>query len=87
MFFETIGRLVQSAGQRRIRLTSTNQQASQIQKVMTHVSRFLDKLCSTAAQLTAEERWAAILSRAFAYFLRGNAVEAVSDGRQLLMAF
>lgn len=87
MFFETIGRLVQSAGQRRIRLTSTNQRASQIQEVMTSVSRFLDKLCSTAAQLTAEQRWAAILSRAFAYFLKGNAVEAVSDGRQLLIAF
>lgn len=87
MFFKTIGRLVRSAGQRYIRLTSINQQGDRIRELMGAVSRFLDRVRSTAAQSTAEERWTLILSRAFSYILGGKRVKAVSEGRQLLLGY
>ncbi len=87
MFLETIGRLVISAGQRHIRLTSINQQGNRIKEMMKSVSRFLDGVRSTAAQLTAEQRWALILGRAFSCILGGKPVEAVSDGPQLLLGY
>ena len=85
LFFRSIGRLVLRNGQRRIRLSSINSQASRIQEIMGAISRFLETIRSTAAQLTAEERWTAILNRAFMIFLKKKKLPVLSDGPQLLL--
>jgi len=85
LFFRSIGRLVLRNGQRMIRLSSINSQASQIQKIMGKISRFLEAVRSNAAQLTAEQRWTSILNRAFEKFLGNKKLPALSDGPQMLL--
>jgi len=85
LFFRSIGRLVLRHGQRRIRLSSINAQASWIQEIMGGISRFLETIRSTAAQLTPEERWAAILNRAFMVFLSKKKLPLLSDGPPILL--
>lgn len=85
LFFRSIGRLVLKNGQRRIRLSSINSQASRIQEIMGTVSRFLETIRSTAAQLTAEQRWTRILNRAFVKFLHKKELPVLSHGPQMLL--
>lgn len=85
LLWDSLGRLVRSSGQRLIRLSSINARGEQAKRVMREISGFLQSLMSTAAQLTQEARWAAILTRAFKSFLGEQRLLAQSDGAQLLL--
>ena len=60
----------QHAGQRRLTITSTHAKQSAIQAVLTNLAGFLSSLKATAEQLTDAQRLRAILTRAFAKFMR-----------------
>ena len=83
--WETIGRLVRSAGQRLIRLSSVDARAEQAKQLMGEISAFLQSLRSTAPQLSAETRWSRILSHAFRAFLGHKQLLAQSAGAQGLL--
>ena len=60
----------QHAGQRRLTITSTHGKQSAIQAVLRNLAAFLNTLKATAEQLTDAQRLRAILTRAFAKFMR-----------------
>jgi hypothetical protein len=63
----------QHAGQTRLTITSLHAKQSAIQTVLTNVAGFLRTLKATAEQWTDAERLRAILTRAFATFMRTTA--------------
>jgi hypothetical protein len=57
------------AGQTRLTITSTHEKRYEVQTLLTHLARFLSTLKTTAEQWTDQQRWRAILCRAFAKFM------------------
>src|SRR5439155_24450021 len=58
--------------QTKIEVTSTHSKASVITTALNKVSAFLQRLKTTAEQLSQRDRWRLILSAAFQCFLRGR---------------
>jgi hypothetical protein len=85
LLWDAVGRLVRSSGQRLLRLSSVNARAEQIKQTMRKISAFLQSVFSTAPQLSAEQRWAAILNRAFRYFLGKRRLLPQAEGAQPLL--
>jgi hypothetical protein len=56
-------------GQTRLTITSTHEKRTVIQSILTNLARFLATLKNTAEQLTDNQRWRAIVCRAFAKFI------------------
>lgn len=80
-----VGRLVKTGRKRILHLTSTHAQADQIRLILNRISRFFNDLSRTAEQLSAEGRWAVILSAAFIKWLRGKILHPVTEGDQILL--
>lgn len=80
-----IGRLVFTGRKKIIHLTSMHAESEQLQRILTQIGGFLNQLNRTAEQLSAEARWAYILSAAFIKWLKGKVLHPMSDGHQLLM--
>lgn len=59
----SVGRIIKSAGQTRLRLTSQHAEAAHAQKLLTRLSLFLSGLNNTAEQLGSSERWKRIWHR------------------------
>ena len=51
----------------------------------TRISKFISSLCSTASQLTKEQKWTAILREAFKKFWHHDEIKTISDGNQFLL--
>jgi hypothetical protein len=85
LLLQSVARLVESGRQKKIRISSTHACSDKIRTVMSRIAAFFNKLCSTAEQLTAEERWVLILSAAFVKWLRGRVLKPLADGQQMLL--
>ena len=85
MLQNVIGRLANHGGKRLIHLTAVGAQAAKTRAVYDKISAFLSSIQATAAQLTREAKWAAILKRAFVKYLGERAPQAIADGPQLLL--
>lgn len=62
--------------QTRLRISSTHGRAGWAERVLTGVARFLRGLIHAAEQLTADQRWAQILSHALRSWLKGRHLRA-----------
>ncbi len=67
-----IARRTRHGNQTKIEVTSTHSKASVITTALNKVSAFLQRLKTTAEQLSQRDRWRLILSAAFQFFLRGR---------------
>ena len=85
MLIDTVGRLVRTGRQKILKLTSNHSKRRQICATLEKIRMFLERLTSTAEQLTRERLWAIILSTAFVKWLRGKMVNQASEGCQLLL--
>lgn len=72
LLLEGVGKVTRHAGQTRITITSMHGKMKQAQAAMVRLTRFLNKLRTTAEQLSAYERWCCILSMAFVKYLKGK---------------
>lgn len=69
-----VARVIRSARQTTLLVTSTHAQAAENSQRLSAVSRFLASLAAAAEQLTRPERWRRILSAAFARFFDGELI-------------
>jgi len=84
-FQNIIGRLTKTGGRRYIYISVMGASAESILMKFTRISRFISGLCSTATQLTNEQKWTAILREAFKKFWSPDQIKTVSDGYQILL--
>jgi len=66
-----IGKKTSHAGQTSIQITSTHGARGSIEKMLCRIVVFFKELKANAQQLTAEQRWSCILSKAVEQFLGG----------------
>ena len=85
LLLNAVGRVVHTGRKKIIRLTSNHAQADQIRLALNRIGQFFNDLARTAEQLSAEARWAVILSAAFIKWLRGKILHPVSAGDQILL--
>jgi hypothetical protein len=67
-----IARQTRHSNQTAVEVTSTHAQAPLIARTLTKVSSFLQRIKTSAEQLTQLDRWTLILSAAFQQFLNGR---------------
>jgi hypothetical protein len=84
-FQNIIGRLTRTGGRRYVYISVMGAEAEDVLMKFTRISRFISGLCSTATQLTKEQRWTAILREAFRKFWHPEQIKTVSDGSQVLL--
>lgn len=85
LLLHAVGRLINTARRKIVRLTSTHAMADHIQLVLNRIADFFTKLNATAEQLTKEAIWAIILSAAFVAWLKGRVLHPVMAGNQVLL--
>ena len=85
LLLQAVGRLVTTGRRKLIRLTSTHALADRVRLTLNRIAQFLNRLASTAEQLTVEAIWAAILSAAFVKWLKGKVLQPVMHGDQALL--
>jgi len=85
LLLQAVGRLITSGRTRTLRLTPTHAASEQIQRTLSRISSFPNRLYQTAEQLSAQDRWRYILSAAFIKWLKGRVLAPVYDGSQILM--
>ena len=86
LLLHAVGRLVNTARRKIVRLTSTHAMADRIQLVLTRIGEFFNRRRAIAEQLTQEAVWAIILSVAFRVWLKGKALHPIAEGNQTLLA-
>ena len=85
LLLQAVGRLVTTGRRKLIRLTSTHALADRVRLTLNRIAQFLNRLASTAEQLTVEAIWAAILSAAFVKWLKRKVLQPVMHGDQALL--
>jgi hypothetical protein len=85
LLLNAVGRLVKTGRQRILHLTSSHAQANEIRLALNRIGQFFNDLSRTAEQLSAEARWAVILSAAFIKWLRGKILHPVTENDQILL--
>jgi hypothetical protein len=85
LFQNIVGRLTKTGGSRYIYISAMGAAAEDVMKKFTRISRFISSLCSTATQLTKEQKWTAILREAFKKFWPPDQIKTVSSGHQILL--
>jgi hypothetical protein len=75
-----VARVVRSARQTTLLVTSTHAQGEENRLRLSAVSAFLTALAKAAEQLTRPERWRRILSAAFARFFDGELIPPLANG-------
>lgn len=78
LLLHAVGRLVTTGRRKIVRLTSTHALSGQIRLVLDRIGAFMNRLASTAEQLSVEQVWALILSAAFVKWLQGKALQPVT---------
>ncbi len=84
-FQNVIGRLTKTGGSRCIYITAMGADAEDVLQKFTRINHFISGLCSTALQLTKEQKWTAILREAFKKFWHPDEIKTISDGNQFLL--
>lgn len=72
LLLHAVGKQTRHGGQTTVTITSSHAKKGKIQKVLKGLNHFLHTLKSGAEQLTQQERWRMILSKAFTKFLKGK---------------
>lgn len=72
LLLHAIGKEVSHSGQTSIRITSTHGSIGKVQKLLSRISAFFNELKNSAEQLTTEQRWYRILSKAVEKYLGGR---------------
>ena len=85
LLLHAVGRLINTARRKIVRLTSTHAMAERIQLILSRIGEFFNRLRSVAEQLTQEDLWAIILSVAFAAWLKGKVLHPIVAGNQTLL--
>lgn len=71
LLLHAVAKQTTHAGQTYLKITSTHGKASQVRKALTHIASFFASLKELAEQLTVEQRWYRILSKALEKYLHG----------------
>lgn len=85
MLQNIIGRMTKTGGKRCVYISVMGAESENILLKFTQICNFISGLCSTATQLTKEQKWTAILREAFKKFWQHGEIKTVSDGKQLLL--
>lgn len=85
LLLNAVGRLVKTGRQKILHLTSSHAQADKIRLALNRIGQFFNDLSRTAEQLSAEARWAVILSAAFIKWLCGRILHPVTENDQILL--
>lgn len=72
LLLHAVGRQTRHAGQKKVTITSSHANNSQVRNILTAVSSFLSRIKQAAEQLTQTQKWQLILSRIFIRFLNGK---------------
>ena len=72
LWLSAIATRIRHARQTTIKVTSSHAEAMPAARALVGVAAFLRRLAETTEQLTARQKWRAILSRAFQAFLKGR---------------
>lgn len=72
LLLHAIGKEITHAGQTSIRITSTHGARRKVQNLLNRIATFFNELRAVAEQLTTEQRWCRILSKAVGKYLNGR---------------
>jgi hypothetical protein len=72
LLLHAIGKEISHAGQTSIRITSEHGSTRSIQQMLSRIVGFFNEIKNSAEQLTTEQRWSRILSKAVEQFLKGK---------------
>ena len=75
LLLHAVGKQVTHAGQTRISISSTHGKINKVQLLLNRVAIFFNELKKIAEQLTSEQRWYRILSKAVEKYLHGRLLE------------
>lgn len=75
LLLHAVARQTKHAGQTCLRITSTHGKAGYVREFLGRLRSFFDSLKSYAEQLTVEQRWYRILSKALEKYLKGKILE------------
>lgn len=76
LLLHAVAKKTNHQGQTTVTITSAHAKAEKVQTILDHIARFLTLLKTSAEQLTENERWRRILSRAFFKLLGGRPLQA-----------
>ena len=85
LFFNSVCKIVKTSRQRFIKISVNGSEKKNVMTMFEKISSVIFNIMSTAPQLSIEQKWAAILTCAFKKFLKNNCLNAISDGKQLLL--
>lgn len=85
LFFNSVCKIVKTSRQRFIKITVNGSEKKTAMSMFERISHSISSIVSTAPQLTTEQKWADILTVAFKKFLKEDKLQAVSNGKQLLL--
>ena len=80
-----IGKMVKTGGRRLMRLASTGAEASKAMDFFYKICELLNRINTTATQLTKESKWALILGIAFKKYLNNQQLKTIFCGNQYLL--
>ena len=72
LLLHAVAKQTSHSGQTRVTITSTHGKRETVERLLARVVAFFEELKSTAEQLTGEQRWLRILSKAMEGYLRGR---------------
>ena len=75
LLLHAVGKQTTHAGQTRISISSTHGKTNKVQLLLNRVATFFSELKSIAEQLTSEQRWYRILSKAVEKYLHGRLLQ------------
>jgi hypothetical protein len=75
LLLHAVAKQTTHAGQTHLKITSTHGKSGLVRKVLTQVVDFFESIKSFAEQLTVEQRWCRILSKALEKYLHGMIIE------------
>jgi hypothetical protein len=72
LLLHAVAKQTSHSGQTRVTITSTHGKRETVERLLARIVGFFEELRATAEQLTGEERWLRILSKAMEYYLKGR---------------
>lgn len=75
LLLHAVAKQASHAGQTHIRITSTHGRTDRVKLFLTRITDFFESLKIYAEQLTSEQRWCRILSKALETFLKGKILQ------------
>ena len=75
LLLEAVGKQTRHAGQTCISVTSTHGKLHKVRSLLERIALFFKKLKAIAGQLTPEQRWYLILSKAMEKYLKGRVLK------------